>query len=306
MSSKVILAGGTGFVGRSLTPLLLASGYEVVVLSRAPVSSRSGAVLSVHWDGKSLGDWAQALDGATALVNLTGRSINCRHTPANRREIIESRVDSVRVLGAALAQAKEPPAVFVQAAGIGIYGDAGDRWCDESAPHGDDFVTEVCEKWEAAFDAVHAPRTRKVLLRLGVALGSEGGFLRVLAKLTRCFLGGQIGNGRQYISWIHMADLCRIFLACVEHPEIHGIYNATSPNPVTNAEFMRELRQTLHRPWSPPVPKFAAVLGAWLMGTAPSLAFASQRGIPKHLLDQDFRFDFVELRSALSNLLSKP
>ena len=210
------------------------------------------------------------------------------------------------MLGAALAQAKEPPAVFVQAAGIGIYGDAGDRWCDESAPHGDDFVTEVCEKWEAAFDAVHAPRTRKVLLRLGVALGSEGGFLRVLAKLTRCFLGGQIGNGRQCISWIHMADLCRIFLACVEHPEIHGIYNATSPNPVTNAEFMRELRQTLHRPWSPPVPKFAASLGAWLMGTAPSLAFASQRGIPKHLLDQDFRFDFAELRSTLRNLLSKP
>jgi uncharacterized protein (TIGR01777 family) len=306
MKPKVILAGGSGFVGQSLAPLLLSRGYEVVVLTRAPPSIKRDGVLSVHWDGKNLGDWARVLDGATALVNLTGRSINCRHTPENRRQIVESRVDSVHVLGAALARAKQPPPVFVQAAGIGIYGDAGDRWCDESAPHGDDFVTEVCEKWEGAFDQVNAPQTRKVLLRLGVALGAEGGFLQVLAKLTRCFLGGQIGNGRQFVSWIHMADLCRIFLTSIERPEIEGLYNATSPNPVTNAEFMRELRRTLHRPWSPPVPKFAARLGAWLMGTAPSLAFASQRGIPKHLLAQDFRFDFPELRLALTNLLSKP
>jgi uncharacterized protein (TIGR01777 family) len=306
MNTKVILAGGSGFIGQSLTPLLLSAGYEVVVLTRAPSTNKSNSVLSVHWDGKNLGDWAQVMDGAAAIVNLTGRSINCRHTPKNRRAIVESRVNSVRVLGAGLAQAKEPPPVFVQAAGIGIYGNAGDRWCDESAPHGDDFVTEVCEKWEAAFGAINAPRTRKVLLRLGVALGPDGGFLQVLARLTRLFLGGQIGNGRQFISWIHMADLCRIFLACIKYPEIHGIYNATSPNPVTNAEFMRELRRTLHRPWSPPVPKFAARMGSWLMGSEPSLAFTSQRGIPKHLLAEDFQFYFSELRPALTNLLSKP
>lgn len=306
MNGKVILAGGSGFVGQSLTPLLLAAGYEIFVLTRAASSNKSNGVFSVHWDGKNLGDLARVVDGAVAIVNLTGRSINCRHTPANRRAIVESRVDSVRVLGAALAQAKEPPPVFVQAAGIGIYGNAGDGWCDESAPHGDDFVTEVCEKWEAAFDAVHAPKTRKVLLRLGVVLGTDGGFLQVLAKLTRCFLGGQIGNGRQFISWVHMTDLCRIFLNSIERPEREGIYNATSPNPVTNAEFMRELRRVLHRPWSPPVPKFAARLGSWLIGTEASLAFAGQRCIPKHLLAQAFQFDFADLRPALTNLLSKP
>jgi uncharacterized protein (TIGR01777 family) len=302
MNSKVILAGGSGFVGHSLTPLLVASGYEVVVLTRGP-SNKSGGILSVHWDGKNLGDWAQLLEGATAVVNLTGRSINCRHTPQNRREIVESRVDSVRALGLALARAKESPAVFVQAAGIGIYGDSGDRWCDEGAQHGNDFVTEVCEKWEGAFAQVPAQQTRKVLLRLGVALGPDGGFLQVLAKLTRCFLGGQIGDGRQFISWIHMADLCRVFLASIERHDLVGVYNATSPNPVTNAEFMRELRRALHRPWSPPVPKFAAGIGSWLMGTEPSLAFASQRGIPKRLLAQDFQFNFAELRPALINLL---
>ncbi len=300
MKPRVILAGGSGFIGRALTPVLTAAGYEIVVLTRTPPSSQTG-VVSVRWDGKNLGDWARLLEGSAAVVNLAGRSINCRHTQRNRRIIVESRVDSVRVLGQAIAQSAQPPPVFVQAAGIGIYGDAGDRWCDESAPHGTDFVAEVCERWEAAFAEVTA--TRKVLLRLGVVLGSDGGFFRVLSRLTRLFLGGQIGHGRQFISWIHMADLTHLLRLAIEMPEITGIYNACSPQPVCNAEFMRELRQTLHRPWSPPVPKFAARIGSWLMGSEASLAFVSQRGVPGHFLQQDFQFDFPELRPALHHLL---
>ena len=302
MKPRVILAGGSGFVGRALTPLLLSAGYEVVVLTRTPSQDEAG-VVDVSWDGKTLGDWARFIDGAAAVVNLTGRSINCRHTPKNRRMIIESRVDSVRVLGQAIAQSTQPPAAFVQAAGIGIYGDAGDRWCDESAPHGTAFVAEVCQHWEVAFASLVAPKTRKVLLRLGVVLGPAGGFLKVLSRLTRLFLGGQIGNGEQFISWIHMADLTNMFQVAIEMPEIIGVYNACSPNPVANAEFMRDLRRTLHRPWSPPVPKFAARIGSWLMGTEASLAFLSQRAVPRHFLKQDFGFDFPELRSALRNLL---
>jgi uncharacterized protein (TIGR01777 family) len=302
MTKRIILAGGSGFIGESLVPVLIAIGYEVAVLTRGP-STQQGSVRYAHWDGKTTGDWAELLDDAAAVVNLTGRSINCRHTPEYRREIIDSRVNSVRVLGQAIAQCERPPTAFVQAAGIGIYGDQSDRWCDENVPHGDDFVAQVCELWEAAFTAVAAPATRKVLLRLGVVLGPNGGFLKVLSKLTRLFLGGHVGSGRQFISWIHIADLSRMILWAIEREEIAGVFNATAPNPVTNAEFMRELRRALHRPWSPPVPKFAAQLGSWLMGTEASLALVSQRGAPKHFLDKGFKFDFPELRPALADLL---
>ena len=302
MNQRVILAGGSGFVGRSLTPLLAAAGYEIVVLSRRPTSPGNGAT-SLAWDGKTLGHWTKCLEGAAAVVNLTGRSINCRHTPENRRLIIETRVDSVRVLGQAIAQAAQPPIAFVQAAAVGIYGDAGDRWCDEEAPHGHDFVAESCERWEAAFHEVAASQTRKVLLRLGVVLGPDGGFLKVLSKLTRLFLGGQAGNGRQFISWIHQADLGRMFQETIEKPEMAGVFNATSPNPVSNTEFMRELRRTLRRPWSPPVPEFAVRIGSRLLGTEARLALASQRAVPRRFLEQGFRFEFPELSPALEDLL---
>jgi len=301
MRSRIILAGGSGFIGQALTNFLVANACDVAVLTRAP-SHQAGPIRHVNWDGRKIDNWIENLDSAFAIVNLTGRSINCRHTAANRREIVESRVDSVRVLGEAIAQCTQPPKVFVQAAGIGIYGDKGERWCDENTGHGDDFVTEVCERWEAAFGNVDTRGARKVLLRLGVVLGPNGGFLGVLSRLTRAFLGGQVGNGRQFISWIHIADLIQMFFAAIERDELVGVYNATSPNPVTNTEFMRELRRTLHRPWSPPVPKLAACVGSWLLGTQADLAFVSQRCTPKRFLESGFNFEFPELRPTLANI----
>src|SRR5207244_802137 len=206
MKPGIVLAGGSGFIGQSLSPFLLSKNYEVIVLTRAESDYR-GAVRNVHWDGKTLDDWLEFVNGALAIVNLTGRSINTRHTPEHRREIIDSRVDSVRILGEAISRCAQPPKVFVQLAGVGIYGDKGERICDETTAPGDDFVSEVCKKWEATFDSVDSPNTRRVLLRLGVVLGRSGGFLQVLAKLTRWFLGGQVGKGGQYVSWIHIADL---------------------------------------------------------------------------------------------------
>ena len=305
MKSRVVLAGGSGFIGQLLSPFLVSKNYEVIVLTRAESDYR-GPVRNAHWDGKTPGDWIEFLNGAFALVNLTGRSINCRHTPENRSEIIDSRVDSVRVLGQAIGRCAQPPKVFVQIAGVGIYGDKGERICDETTAPGDDFVTEVCQKWEAAFDSVDAPNTRKVLLRLGVVLGPNGGFLELLGKLTRWFLGGHVGSGRQYISWIHMADLSRIVLASIANREFTGVFNATSPYPVTNAEFMRELRRALHRPWSPPVPEFAARIGSWLMGTEASLALVSQRCVPKRFLEENFEFEFPNLCEALVNIYPNP
>src|SRR5438552_2915937 len=224
MKSRIVLAGGSGFIGQSLWPFLISKNYEVIVLTRAE-SDQHGAVRKAHWDGKTLGDWIQLVNGAAAIVNLTGRSINCRHTPENQREIIDSRVDSVHVLGEAIRRCPVPPKVFVQIAGVGFYGDKGERICDDTAAPGNDFVTKVCEKWEAAFDSVDAPNTRKVLLRLGVVLGPSGGFLELLSKLTRWFLGGHVGSGRQYISWIHIADLSRMISASIENEELTGVFN---------------------------------------------------------------------------------
>jgi uncharacterized protein (TIGR01777 family) len=301
MKRKIILAGGSGFLGRSLTPVLLAHDYHVVVLGRGE-SHHEGDVEHLQWNGQTQGAWAHALEGAHAVVNLTGRTVNCRHTPANRREILDSRIDSVRVLGDAIARCQTPPQAFVQAASLAIYGDAGERWRDEDAPHGSDFSAQVCEQWEKAFSEVPAPGMRKSILRIGFALGPDGGIIEFLARLTRWFLGGHVGSGRQFISWIHVADLNRMFLCCIENPETTGAYNATSPEPVTNSEFMRELRRALHRPWSPPVPVPCAHLGAFLMRTEASLALTGRRCQPRRLLEHGFTFHFPNLQEALHDL----
>jgi uncharacterized protein len=294
---RIILAGGSGFVGSALAPALRTQGYEVLLLGRGATD--------LQWDGKTFGAWARSIDGAEAIVNLTGKNINCRHTPENRREIIRSRVDSVRVLGEAITNCAVPPRVFVQTSGVGYYGDTGDRVADESAPLGNDFPAEVCRQWEGAFDALDLPSTRKIILRLGVVLGRDGGALPMLEKLTRWFLGGAVGNGRQFISWIHVADVVRMFVSAIEDHELTGVFNATGPAPVTNSEFMRELRRALHRPWSPPVPAPFARVGAWLMGSDGGLALLSSRCIPRRFLEHGLQFQFANLRDALANLYPK-
>jgi uncharacterized protein (TIGR01777 family) len=300
-TSRIVLAGGSGFVGSALSTALVSTGHEVVVLTRAPSHQENG-IRHVHWDGHTVEKWSEVLDEAKAVVNLTGKNVNCRHTHDNRREIIESRVNSVRVLGESIAQCTQPPQVFVQASAIGIYGDVGDFWCDENAPHGDGFLAAVSREWEAAFEKVRAPGLRKCLLRLGPVLGPKGGLLEPLARLTRRFLGGHVGSGRQFFSWIHVGDLTRMFLVAIERDDIAGVFNAVAPHPVKNAEFMCELRRALHRPWSPPVPAFAARIGAWIIGTDASLALTGQRCMPKHFLERGFEFEFPELRGALEDL----
>lgn len=300
---RVILAGGSGFLGHALAPVLVATDHHVVVLGRGDPSRENG-VNHLQWDGETVGPWASVLDGAEAIVNLTGKNINCRHTPENRHEIIRSRVDSVRVLGQAIAQCKTPPKAFVQASGVGYYGDTGDRVASEDAALGNDFTAEVCRQWEDAFDALDLPQTRKVALRLAVVLGRDGGALPVLEKLTRWFLGGAVGSGRQFLSWVHVADAVRMFVSAIEQPEVTGVFNATAPAPVTNSEFMRELRRALHRPWSPPMPAPLARAGAWIMGTDGNLALLSSRCIPGRFLEHGFEFRFPTLREAFANLCS--
>jgi uncharacterized protein (TIGR01777 family) len=298
---RIILAGGSGFLGQSLAATLLREGYEVVVLSRTRTDQQDN-IRYLQWDARTLGDWAGFIEGSTAVVNLAGKSINCRHTASNRREIVDSRINAVRVLGEAIKQSTAPPRAFVQASAVGVYGNTGDRWCDEQAPHGEGFMVEVCDQWERASEEIKASNLRISILRIGFALGPGGGALEYLARLTRCFLGGHIGTGRQFISWIHVADLNRMFLWAIEREKIRGMFNATSPSPVTNAEFMDELRWALRRPWSPPVPALAAYVGAWVMRTEASLALTGQRCEPQRFRDEGFVFEFPNLRVALADV----
>lgn len=299
---RVVLAGGSGFLGRALSEEFARAGYEVVVLTRK-VGRGGGRVRRVFWDGETVGEWARELDGAEAVFNLAGRSVQCRHTAKNRREIVESRVRSVEAVGRAMRACEVPPKVLVQAGSLAIYGDAGRRVCDEGAPAGRGFPVEVCLRWERAFDSLNLPATRKVLLRVGFVLGRDGGALPTLARLTRVYLGGTIGEGHQYISWIHVRDFCRLALWCVERTEAESVFNATGPCPVTNAEFMCELRCALKRPWSPRTPAWLVRLGAFLLRTDPELALEGRRCIPERLVEKNFKFMYTNLESALADLL---
>lgn len=303
MQETVILAGGSGFLGQNLTRFLVQKGYSVVILTRVPQSG--GTVRSVEWDGRTRGSWMRFVSGAKAVVNLTGRSVNCLHNERNRREILNSRLDSVRILGEAIRSAERPPTAFIQATSLAIYGDSEEGINDEYAPPGNGFSVEVCQRWEELIHEIELPSARRIILRTGFVLGRGGGGLTPLVKLTKSYLGGSIGNGKQYISWIHVDDLNEMFRWSIERPYVQGIYNAASPNPVTNREFMRELREVLNRPWSPPIPVFAVKLGAKLtMRTEPSLALTGQRCLPRRFLQQEFEFRQPELAPALREILT--
>ena len=299
---RVVLAGGSGFLGRALAEAFERAGYEPVVLTRRV---RKSSARQVEWDGRTVGPWARELEGAAAVVNLAGRSVDCRHTPEHRREIVESRTHSVEAVGRAIAACAEPPKVLVQAGSLAVYGDAGRRVCGEDAPAGRGFPAEVCLRWEQVFDSLELPATRKVLLRIGFVLGRDGGALPTLARLARLYLGGTVGEGHQYISWLHVRDFCRLVLWCVEREAAAGVYNATGPCPVTNAEFMCELRCALRRPWSPRVPARLVRLGAFLLRTEPALALEGRRCIPDRLVEEHFKFIYTNLESALADLLTE-
>jgi uncharacterized protein len=302
---RIVLAGGSGFIGRALARALVVRGYEVIVLTRTP--GQGTGFHEVAWDGEHIGEWIQFLGDAEAVVNLTGRNVNCPHTPENLKEILESRVNSVRVIAQSLPHVtvpliKKPPRVWVQASAIGYYGDTGNHLCDESSAPGKDALAGVCKKWEAVFGSADAPNTRKVALRIGFVLGRDGGALPVLTKLTKRFLGGTVGGGKQFISWIHVEDLTRMFVAAIENEKLSGTFNAVGLNPEMNRDFMRELRHVLGRPWSPPVPEFAVRLGARWMNSEPALALTSQCCAPIRFLESGFEYKFPRLRPALEDL----
>jgi uncharacterized protein len=301
MSGRVIIPGGSGVLGRELAPFLLAAGYEPIVLSRS-ASGAAGGVRTVAWDGRTLGAWADLLDGSEALVNLAGSNATRRHTRRIREEAIRSRIESTGALGQALRRCRQPPRVWVQASGIAYYGDTGDRAADESARWGDTFLAEVCRGQEGAFERNANNLTRTVTHRIGVALSRAGGAFPPLQRLARWGLGGSMGSGRQYFSWVHALDVLRAIEWSIRQPIAAGVYNLTAPRPVTNAELMRSLRRHFRRPWCPPAPVLLIRAGAVLADVEASLLLGSIRVVPARLLGEGFRFRYSELPDAIADL----
>jgi len=309
MANKAVLAGGSGFLGRAVAGRLAADGWEVVVLTREPDALQmtgvpAAAVRAVWWNGETAGSWRKELDGAAALVNFAGRSINCVHSLENTREILESRINAVQALGEAVSRVKQPPTVWVQCGAAGYYGNAGDDVREERSQAGRGFLAETCRRWEQEFNALELPATRRVLLRLGVVLDRSAGALPTLVRLVRRHLGGPAGTGRQYFSWIHRDDAVAVFLGALTRPEWSGVYNASAPAPVTNRELMEALRAAAGRPWCPAAPEWVVRLAAeyWLK-TESSLILQGQRLAPVRLLAAGFEFNHPRLEAALADLL---
>lgn len=301
---KIIIAGGSGFLGQGLAQRLVNKGYDAVILSRDPENYR-GAGKAARWDGKHLDEaWVKLVDGAAAIVNLAGKNVNCRPSKENQRRILESRVDSVKALGEALRKVNTPPEIWIQAGSLAIYGDAGNRICDEAARVAGGFPANVCVAWEEELGRAVLPGTRWVNLRIGFVLGARGGALPFLAKLTRLGLGGTIGSGEQMISWIHLEDMLRIFEAALENPAMRGTYHASARNAVNNREMMKVLRRVLKRPWSPPAPAFAVRIGAPLLNSDPEIALTGRHCVPARLEAEGFAFMYDDFETAVRDLLT--
>ena len=304
MKKKIVLAGGSGFIGKSLIRFFGDKDYDFVILTRNP-QNRMDGVKEVHWDAKTLGPWTVEIENAEALINLTGKSVNCRYTETNKREIINSRIYSTGILGTAILQLKHPPKVWLNASSATIYRYSEDVNMDEfSTDFGNDFSPGVVKAWEKAFNDVTLPSTAKFILRISIVLGKGDGVMPRLINLVRFGLGGKQGSGSQFVSWIHEEDLYRMMKWCIEHPEQQGIYNCCVPNPVTNDYLMRTIRATMHMPFGLPAPAWLLKIGALIIGTEPELILKSRRVVPVKILQQGFVFTYPEINSALKNLLS--
>jgi uncharacterized protein (TIGR01777 family) len=303
---KVVIPGGTGQVGTILARALRANGDEVVVLSRADGG----------WDGRTLGRWAALLDGADVLINLAGRSVNCRYDTANRAQIMDSRVLSTRVLGEAVAAAARPPRVWLQASTATIYADRYDAPNDEATgilggqepdvPETWRFSIDVARAWEQEAQAAAVDGVRLVLMRSAMVMSPDrGGVFDVLLSLVRRGLGGRAGHGRQYVSWIHGEDFVAAVRRLIDREQLAGAVNLAAPSPLPNADFMRELRSAWGARFGLPAPGPILEAGAMLMRTETELVLKSRRVVPGRLLEDGFAFRFPDWPDAARNLVAQ-
>jgi uncharacterized protein len=310
---KIVIPGGSGQLGVVLSRAFQREGHEVVVLSRQP---KAAPWRVVAWDSRTIGDWSHEIDGSDVVINLAGRSVNCRYNARNRREILGSRGDSTNVVGQAIAQATSPPKVWLQAATATIYAHRFDTPNDEAAgiiggsepdlPETWRFSIEVATAWERAVEESQVPETRKVILRSAMVMGLEpGGVFNVLLGLVRKGLGGQAGDGKQYVSWIHENDFIEAIRWLIDRDDITGAVNLASPGPLPNGEFMRELRQAWGTKVGLPATRWMLEVGAIFLKTETELILKSRRVIPGRLLQEGFQFQFPEWKEAARDLCDR-
>jgi hypothetical protein len=310
---KVIIPGGSGQVGTLLARAFHQQGHDVVVLSRTPHPT---PWRQVTWDSASIGPWAAELEHADVVINLAGRSVNCRYTPQNRKLIYESRLRSTQVVGKAIARAANPPKVWLQASTATIYAHRYDTDNDErtgliggtedDVPDTWRFSVEVARAWEQAAQAIPLPRTRVVLLRSAMTMSPDhGGVFDVLLGLVRVGLGGSVGGGRQYVSWIHDQDFIRAIVWLIEHEDLAGAINLAAPVPLPQGEFMRILRAAWGMPLGVPATKWMSEIGALALGTETELVLKSRRVTPGRLLQSGFHFQFPTWEAAAQDLCQR-
>jgi len=305
----IVIAGGSGFLGISLATHLAASGKSIVILSRHPPKP-TGPWKHVSWDARTPGEWRRELDGASGLVNLVGRSVDCIKTPDHQDEILRSRLEATRVLGLAVRSSASPPPVWVQMSTAHIYGDPPHVICTEESPFGYGLAPFVGLAWEEEFRANVLPSQRQVVLRTSFVIGRDrgagGGALARLLMLVRLGLGGRVGSGTQGMSWIHETDMNRLFERALADPAMQGAYIASSPNPVPQQLFMRELRRAVGIPIGLPAFSWMVRAGApWLLRTDPELALFGRYVVSQRLQDEQFEFQFPQLGEALGDLLDR-
>ena len=301
---RIVLAGGTGFLGRALAASLAADSHEIIILTRRHGSPKTNGARFVQWtpDGSTNG-FARAVEGADVVVNLAGESIAGRRwTPAHTKRILESRINATRSLAAAVAKAEHAPPVFISGSAVGVYGPHGDEVVTEQTPPGTDFLSGVAVQWEVEAMKAASARTRVTCIRTGIVLGKDGGALPEMLLPFKLFAGGPIGTGKQYWPWIHREDWVGLVRWSITRSNMGGAINATAPNPVTNAEFAHALGRALHRPSFMPAPAFAMrmILGEM----ADALLLTGQRAVPARAQQQGYQFKYPRVDEALQAIFS--
>ena len=301
---KIIVTGGSGFIGSALIPRLVAEGHDVVLLSWNPIAARSRLDQRVKvepWDGKTLASWETHVDGADAVINFAGEPLDVKRWSRTQKErIIGSRVGATSILVKAMQNAKRKPAVLVSASGVGYYGPVEEGEVTEEFPRGSDFLSEVTYQWEKAARSAETLGVRTVILRIAVVLGDNGGALRKMLVPFRMFVGGVLGSGRQWFPWIHRDDLVGVVMFALTNARISGTVNVVAPESVTMRGFCTTLGRVLHRPSWAPVPEF--VLKAAL-GEMSEMVLTGQRAVPQKLEEYGYMFKFLKLESALRDVV---
>lgn len=299
---KIVIAAGTGFLGQVLIHHFKQKATEIIVLTRGKQKQEEN-VHYIHWNAKSMTGWEATLENTDLLINLTGKSVDCRYNEANKREILLSRINSTKILNKAVLQCENPPKHWLNSSTATIYRHSEDKQMDEfTGEIGNDFSMNVAQSWEKAFFKTETRNTKKTVLRTSIVLGKKGGAFLPLKNLTIMGFGGKQGNGKQFVSWIHEEDFAKA-LEFVFNKEITGIINIVSPTPIQNKDFMKALRKELKIPFGTPMGKRLLEFGAKITGTETELVLKSRNVIPKRLQENGFTFNYTNLEASFKNLL---